>query len=187
MREILFKAKRSNNGEWFEGVPVDVTPLQCFSEPQVKEIVMVRAGFADWGMPRTLEYTKVDPETVCQYTGEMIRENVNTTDTLLNLPVKVWEDDLIAIYTITEDDDDNPVRNRIAVVRVQWDDVYKMLYAQCVEGDMETIADQCNISCLDGMVDYPFTFWLEYMENSRGPLWEWEVIGNIHDKEGEHD
>ena len=26
MREILFKAKRLDNGEWFEGVPVDVTP-----------------------------------------------------------------------------------------------------------------------------------------------------------------
>lgn len=69
MREILFKAKRMDNGEWFEGVPVDVTPIQCFSEPQTKEVVMVRAGFADWGMPRGIEGTKVDPETVCQYTG----------------------------------------------------------------------------------------------------------------------
>lgn len=30
---------------------------------------MVRAGFADWGMPRGMEYTKVDPSTVSQYTG----------------------------------------------------------------------------------------------------------------------
>lgn len=69
MREILFKAKRLDNGEWFEGVPVDVTPLQCFGEPQENDVVMVRAGFADWGMPRGLESTKVDSETVCQYTG----------------------------------------------------------------------------------------------------------------------
>ena len=69
MREILFKAKRLDNGEWIEGVPVDVTPLQCFAEPQKKEVMMVRAGFADWGMPRGIEYTKVDPNTVCQYTG----------------------------------------------------------------------------------------------------------------------
>lgn len=69
MREILFKAKRIDNGEWFEGVPVDVTPLTCFAEEVKKEAVMIRAGFADWGMPRGMEYTKVDPETVCQHTG----------------------------------------------------------------------------------------------------------------------
>lgn len=70
MREILFKAKRLDNGEWVEGVPVDVTPLACFSSDNVKrEVVMVKAGFADWGMPRELESIKVDPETVCQFTG----------------------------------------------------------------------------------------------------------------------
>ena len=70
MREILFKAKRLSDGEWFEGVPVDVTPLVCFASDKVaQEVVMVRAGFADWGMPRGMEYTKVDPSTVCQYTG----------------------------------------------------------------------------------------------------------------------
>ena len=70
MREILFKAKRLDNGEWFEGVPVDVTPLVCFaSDKAEQEVVMVRAGFADWGMPRGREYTKVDPSTVSQYTG----------------------------------------------------------------------------------------------------------------------
>lgn len=70
MREILFKAKRLDNGEWFEGVPVDVTPLVCFaSDKAEQEVVMVRAGFADWGMPRGMEYTKVDSSTVCEYTG----------------------------------------------------------------------------------------------------------------------
>ena len=69
-REILFKAKRLDNGEWAEGVPVDVTPLVCFSSDKVNpEVVMVKAGFADWGMPRGLEGTKVDPATVCEFTG----------------------------------------------------------------------------------------------------------------------
>lgn len=69
-KEILFKAKRLDNGEWFERVPVDVTPLTCFASDKVsKEVVMVRAGFADWDMPRALEYTKVDPSTICEYTG----------------------------------------------------------------------------------------------------------------------
>lgn len=65
----MFKAKRLDNGEWFEGVPVDITPLSCFEGDVKKEAIMARAGFADWGMPRGLEFAKIDPETICQYTG----------------------------------------------------------------------------------------------------------------------
>lgn len=93
----------------------------------------------------------------------------------------MFENDLIAVYSITYDDDDNPVRTRVAVVQVKWDDNYNMPFACCVDGDMETIATQCDISYLDGTVDYPFTFWLEYMENSTSMFWEWEIIGNTHD------
>lgn len=68
MREILFKAKMKGDGEWMRGVPVDVTPLSCF-EVLNKEFIMVRACFADWGMPRDLEGAKVDPDTICEYSG----------------------------------------------------------------------------------------------------------------------
>ncbi len=53
MREILFKAKRVDNGEWVEG---DLVQRQ---NPKTYTTI-----FSD----RQIEY-KVFPETVCQYTG----------------------------------------------------------------------------------------------------------------------
>lgn len=186
-REILFKAKMVDDGKWMEGVPVDVTPLTCFSSDAVKkEVLMVRAGFADWGMPRGLEGAKVDPSTVCQYTGKAILQNQVTVEKATE-PVKVWQDDLIAIYTVYYDNDDKPVRNKIALVRVEFDETYQIFYAQCIYGTMEEVVNECDIEYMDGSQDWPFTFWLEYMENSRSKWWEWEVIGNIHDKEANHE
>ena len=56
MREILFKAKRTNNGEWVEG-----------------SLIVYHDGDSyiccDCDEPDTLNKYKVDPETVCQYTG----------------------------------------------------------------------------------------------------------------------
>ena len=178
MREILFKATRTDNGEWAEGY--------ICKRPYAVQI----GDYSPW----CIHVPPVDPDdnggvynidtdTVCQYSGKQIFQNENTKPCFE--PVKVWENDLIAIYTITYDDDDTPVRTRIAVVKVEWDDNYKMLFAQCVEGDMDTIAKECDISYLDGSNDYPFTFWLEYMENSASKWWEWEIIGNAYDKEVE--
>lgn len=88
MREILFKAKMKGNGEWMRGVPVDVTPLSCF-EVLNKEYIMVRAGFADWGLPRGLEGAKVDPRTICEYSGFNAKEKK-----------EIFESDILKINSI---------------------------------------------------------------------------------------
>lgn len=81
MREILFKAKRTDNGEWVEGsliVYPDGDSYIC----------------GDCDEPYTLNKYKVDPETVCQYTG--------LTDMKGQ---KIWENDIVSItwHDIKED------------------------------------------------------------------------------------
>lgn len=61
MREILFKAKRLDNGEWVEGYYV------CTLDGKKHYILTGRktilSGFSHF------DNYEVDPETVCQYTG----------------------------------------------------------------------------------------------------------------------
>jgi uncharacterized phage protein (TIGR01671 family) len=65
MREIIFKAKRTDNGEWVEGyyVKKEHVPFRgsCILANNTPE--SVRIGYTD-----VIHYM-VDPETVCQYTG----------------------------------------------------------------------------------------------------------------------
>ena len=72
MREILFKAKRIDNGEWIEGDLVH-------SVYKINDIWVGKYG-SEIGMHQ------VNPDTVCQYTG-LIDENGN----------KIWENDIVNI------------------------------------------------------------------------------------------
>ena len=74
MREILFRGKRLGNGEWIEGYLYEHEPalVGIASEndvPEPSKWFIARTGFADWNMPRPVEFVEVEPSTVCQYTG----------------------------------------------------------------------------------------------------------------------
>lgn len=173
MREILFKAKTKANKDkrWVCGFVWENGCGNAF----IRRTVDLRGRIV-------VEDLEIDSETVCEYTGKKILQNQVTAQEATE-PVMVWQDDLIAIYTVYYDDDDKPVRKKIAVVCVEFDKTYKIMYAQCVYGTMQDVANECEIEYMDGSEDWPFTFWLEYMENSSSQWWEWEVIGNIHDNE----
>ena len=96
MREILFKAKEVDSGEWVEGYLVRIDEETCFiaSEYDILAAYTDNRGTYDGWM------SAIDQETICQYTG-LTDKNGN----------KIWENDVVRY----EDDLSNMLKEDLIV------------------------------------------------------------------------
>ena len=104
MREILFRAKRIDNGEWVEGfysqlpkpsLGATIITNGDLCAEDVSDYIIVNESKQHSNFSNAYpievvecEYYEIDPETLCQYTG-LNGENGN----------RIWQNDIISINT----------------------------------------------------------------------------------------
>ena len=84
MREILFRAKQVNNGEWVEGY----FAIGKWYLDEKERYVILPIDLCFYPHCEINEWIEIDPETLCQHTG-MVDKNGN----------RIWENDIISINT----------------------------------------------------------------------------------------
>lgn len=94
-REILFKAKRIDNGEWVEGY---YRRIPCMG--MLEHYIMPR------NPKNRMEQYAIDPDTICQFTGLTDKNGK-----------KIWENDIV---TITIECDDYFIPSETGIVEYSY-------------------------------------------------------------------
>ena len=108
MREILFKAKRKDNGEWVEGYYQKRYDLLGNEE----HLIFHADSYTVW------EYAEIDPETLCQFTG-LCDKNGN----------KIWENDILMAHL------DESYPEDVTYITVKWNFAGFVAYEAGTDGE----------------------------------------------------
>ena len=153
-REILFKAKRKDNGKWVEGYYCKTT---IGNDVRPSDLIFVPFKVSrneEWG------WMKVDFDTICQYTGLTDKNGK-----------KIWENDIVRGHN-NDDDLARVVFGEFNVI-----DVYTLETVDRVVGwHTEVIETDALSKCEPFCLPMPLTD--SYIKRS-----EFEVFGNIFDNE----
>lgn len=114
MREILFRAKRIDNGEWAEGFYQNRFDVN----EDIEHLIFWRKSYTVW------EYAKIDSETLCQYTG-LKDKNGN----------RIWENSILKGFTYPFFCDGE--FNYFATV--EWSEEYKYFFLYTVKNPESTV------------------------------------------------
>lgn len=104
MREILFRGKRLDNGEWVHGYLYEhEPPIQCIVPdgyaPEKSKWCICKTAFADWNMPRQIDFVVVDPDTIGQFVGFTDKNGVKAFEGDIIRGEDTDTDGTVEIYT----------------------------------------------------------------------------------------